>query len=210
MTITDKADFMSYIIDKRGYSSYLEIGIFRAETFSKMSRNPNLQVKIGIDPDKNTCATFHMTSDDFFKTYSNVLKFDLIFIDGMHLCEYVYNDIQNSLKCLNKNGMIVCHDMLPESEAMQTRDLGWYNGMSTPWNGDCWKAFAYYMRRSPYHCFTLDFDCGLGVIDTSKNFIMEEQNTNCVKLMEEMTWDDFKNNKMFWMNVKSKDYVFEI
>lgn len=206
MTIFDKADLMSNIVDKRGYSSYLEIGIFKGDTFSKMCGNKNLNLKIGVDPDENTCATFHMTSDEFFNKHSNDFKFDLIFIDGMHLCEYVYNDIQNSLKCLNSKGMIVCHDMLPESDAMQTRNHSYE--MITPWNGDCWKAFAYYMNRSPYYCFTLDFDCGLGVIDTARTRCAE-QDTTCSKEMTEMIYEDYANNRNSWLNVKQKDYIFE-
>ena len=45
-----------------------------------------------------------LTSDDFFK--SNKETFDVIFIDGMHQTEYVLNDFNNSVKCLNDNGKI--------------------------------------------------------------------------------------------------------
>ena len=49
-----------------------------------------------------------MNSDEAFK--KNKIKFDLIYIDGNHLYEFVLKDILNSINCLNKNGIIVCDD----------------------------------------------------------------------------------------------------
>jgi len=51
---------------------------------------------------------FRGTSDNFF--LRNKIKFDLIYIDGNHLYEYVKRDISNSLKYLNINGIIVLDD----------------------------------------------------------------------------------------------------
>lgn len=48
------------------------------------------------------------TSDQFFK--KNKIKFDLIYIDGNHLKSYVKREIKNSLKFLNKKGLIVLDD----------------------------------------------------------------------------------------------------
>ena len=48
------------------------------------------------------------TSDDFFLTNKNT--FDLIYIDGNHLFEFVKRDIFNSLKFITENGIIVLDD----------------------------------------------------------------------------------------------------
>ena len=58
----------------------------------------------------NRVEIFRDTSDNFF--LSNKIKFDLIYIDGNHLYEYVKRDISNSLKYLNINGIIVLDDYL--------------------------------------------------------------------------------------------------
>ena len=58
----------------------------------------------------NRVEIFRDTSDNFF--LKNKIKFDLIYIDGNHLYEYVKRDISNSLKCLNRNGIIVLDDYL--------------------------------------------------------------------------------------------------
>ena len=57
---------------------------------------------------KHKIEIFRDTSDNFFKV--NDTKFNLIYIDGNHLCDFVKKDILNSLKFLKKNGVIVLDD----------------------------------------------------------------------------------------------------
>ena len=105
-------------------------------------------------------------------------------------------DIENSLRCLNDGGVIVCHDCLPDNEHMQTYEI--HNGA---WTGDCWKAFAKYRKDSPYECYVLDCDHGCGVIDTN---IVKTSDTSMIKdSIADMTWQDFVENKKQWLNVKS-------
>tara|TARA_B110000008_G_C16892450_1_gene533354 strand:+ start:640 stop:1236 length:597 start_codon:yes stop_codon:yes gene_type:complete len=51
---------------------------------------------------------YRLTSDNFF--LNNAYKFDLIYIDGNHLFDFVKKDISNSLNFLNKNGIVVLDD----------------------------------------------------------------------------------------------------
>jgi hypothetical protein len=202
----DKSQVMMKFVNERKYSSYLEIGIFHGRNFSMM--NAPFSMKIGVDPNQSSPATFHMTSDEFFEKFGSSMKFDLVFIDGMHLSEYVHRDIQNSLKALNPGGMIVCHDMLPPTKERQTRDMGWYErGMGFDWNGDCWKAFAYTIPRCQFYCYTLDTDEGLGIIDTSLGRNPEEQDTGYMKEISEMTWEDLNSDRNRIMNVKGLQFV---
>ena len=39
-------------------------------------------------------------------------KFDVIYIDGSHLYKDVKKDLNNSIKCLNRNGILICDDFL--------------------------------------------------------------------------------------------------
>ena len=49
-----------------------------------------------------------MTSDEYFlKIKDTGIKFDIIFIDGLHLDYQVNLDLKNSLKHLSENGFIV-------------------------------------------------------------------------------------------------------
>ena len=69
-------DLIKYLIDKNGYSDYLEIGCDQDQLFSKIE----IKNKIGVDPVSG--GTIRKTSDEFFK--ENDKKFDIIFIDGLH------------------------------------------------------------------------------------------------------------------------------
>jgi len=69
------------------------------------------------------------TSDNFFKV--NNTKFDLIYIDGNHLYDFVKKDILNSLKFLKKNGLIVLDDY---------RLSGW-------WKDGVTKAVDYHIKN---------------------------------------------------------------
>jgi hypothetical protein len=135
----------NYII-KKNKKSYLEIGIETGYTFT----NINIEEKIGVDPDPKIESSniIKKSSNEFFK--DNDKKFDIIFIDGMHQVEYVLKDFNNSVKFLNKNGIIFLDDVLPISKDEQEKipiNPIYENGIlkySSPWTGDVWK-FVYYL-----------------------------------------------------------------
>jgi predicted O-methyltransferase YrrM len=56
----------------------------------------------------NTVEILKMNSDEAF--IQNKIKFDLIYIDGNHLYNFVLKDILNSINFLNRDGIIVCDD----------------------------------------------------------------------------------------------------
>ena len=56
----------------------------------------------------DTVEVHRKTSDNFFT--QNKLKFDLIYIDGNHLFDFVKRDISNSLNFINHDGIIVLDD----------------------------------------------------------------------------------------------------
>lgn len=118
---------LNKLIKDNNYKSYLEIGVYDSVNFNKII----CKEKIGVDP--NNEATEKKTSDDFF--ICNKKKFDIIFIDGLHLAEQVIKDVHNSLSILNDNGIIVIHDCLPREERFQFRER-----ISKNWQGDVWKA----------------------------------------------------------------------
>ena len=149
-------DIINKIIIKRNYTSYLEIGCFKDETFNQI----NIKKKIGVDPTSG--GNLRMTSDQFFK--DNKEKFDLIFIDGLHVYEQVIKDIFNSIKVLKENGIILVHDCLPRKLWYQTPTR-----MSDTWNGDVWKAIVECRTLENIDTYTCLADEGIGVIKLQKN-----------------------------------------
>lgn len=115
-----RTQIINNFIEKYNYKNYLEIGVQAGVNFRKVK----CKRKVGVDPDKKSAATIKKTSDDFFK--DNQEKFDIIFIDGLHLQEQVIRDCINALKFLNEGGTIIWHDCLPTTEKMQVREM--HNG----------------------------------------------------------------------------------
>ena len=159
-------DIINTLIQKNKYKTYLEIGVYQKECFN----NIVIDYKVCVDPDKRCNATYCMTSDDFFST--NKESFDIIFIDGLHLKEQVHRDIQNSLKCLNDNGVIVCHDMCPWTEKVQTRN--WPPELDC-WTGDVWKEWVHLRATDEnLNMYVVDVEnVGVGVIKKGQQDLIE-------------------------------------
>ena len=153
---SSRFDIINKIIKKKKFESYLEIGCQSDINFSKII----IKNKIGVDPQSG--GTHRMTSDDFFK--QNKSTFDLIFIDGLHIYEQVLKDIENSLKVLNDNGVILIHDCLPAKIWHQTIPQ-----THSSWNGDVWKSIVKSRTRIDIDTYTIEADQGLGLILKRKN-----------------------------------------
>lgn len=178
-------DIINHLIRTHGYKSYLEIGVCNPkDCFDKIM----IDFKIGVDP--NGAATYTMTSDEFF-AQNVTARYDIIFIDGLHIHEQVLKDIENSLTRLHDGGTIVMHDCLPEEEYQQLREG--ISGM--PWNGDTWKAFAD-MRctRSDLAMCVIDTDWGCGIVKPGCQLLYS-------KPKSDWTWDIFVVNRQELMNV---------
>ena len=149
-------DLIQEIIKKKNFSYYLEIGCDDDELFSKIKINN----KIGVDPVSG--GNIRSTSDEFFK--NNKLKFDIIFIDGLHIYEQVKKDILNSIKVLNPNGIILLHDCLPREMSHQA--VPRYRHY---WNGDVWKAIVEFRQNPKLEIYTCKIDTGISMIQKKEN-----------------------------------------
>jgi hypothetical protein len=186
-------DIINKIIIKRNYTSYLEIGCFKDETFNQI----NIKKKIGVDPTSG--GNLRMTSDQFFK--DNKEKFDLIFIDGLHVYEQVIKDIFNSIKVLKENGIILVHDCLPRKLWYQTPTR-----MSDTWNGDVWKAIVECRTLENIDTYTCLADEGIGVIKLQKN-----NNPLNLKLsnFKNLKYKEYYTNRESLMNIISVEKLID-
>lgn len=117
MTISitnNRTSFISKLIQQCGYSTYLELGIDNGKNISYIAKFTGIKC-FGVDmasPQNTEGFTFfNSTTDAFFK--NNSKKFDVVFIDACHRIDYVKRDFENSLNTLNKNGIIILHDVDP-------------------------------------------------------------------------------------------------
>jgi predicted O-methyltransferase YrrM len=144
-----------------------------------------------------------LTSDDYFTGLQPNVKFDIIFIDGLHHSVQVLRDVKNSLVHLNTGGTIVCHDMLPENEDMQKVPMP--DSQKHAWTGDCWKAWAYLRMVEPnLDMLVLNADFGVGIIQVGTQEIFEP----FVK-MENLEYDFLQSHKHKLLNVKNLKEVIE-
>ena len=192
-------NIINYLIDKYKLVNYLEIGIFKGENIREV-KAPH---KDGVDPgyEGHTVpeVNYPMTSDDFFELIKDheEIKYDIIFIDGLHHANQVTKDIHNSLKHLVIGGFIVMHDCNPIS----------YDAQKIPretivWNGDTWKSFVNFKTHNPdFKCCVVDTDFGVGVIQKNNDIystkfdICEYEifNNNKKELLNLITIEEFNN-----------------
>ena len=182
------------IIDKKKYEDYLEIGCDKDSNFSKIK----VKNKIGVDPLSG--GNLKMTSNEFFK--KNKAFFDCVFIDGLHIYEQVREDIQNSIKFLNPNGVIILHDCLPLKIWNQIVPQ-----MYGHWNGDVWKAIVEARTMNYIDTYTCKADHGLGII-------FKRENKNLLTLditnFKKLKFKDYYINHNKFMNIIEADDIDKI
>lgn len=191
-----RTDIINYLIQKYEYSSYLEVGTQDpSSNFDKIL----IKNKVSIDPFPRGPVTFVGTSDEYFESIDDDVKFDIIFIDGLHHSEQVLKDIENSINHLSNNGVIVCHDCLPSTEYMQLR-----NDHGGEWTGDVWKAIAYLrVNSNDLNIKVVDTDYGCGIIKPGTN------NRYIPKSDDFLTYAYYDTHKIEMLNVISCENFIE-
>jgi len=178
-------EIIQKIIDKKKYENYLEIGCDQDSNFSKIK----IKNKIGVDPLSG--GNLKMKSDDFF--IQNKIIFDCIFVDGLHTYEQVREDILNSIKFLDPNGVIIVHDCLPLKiwNQIVPRIYG-------HWNGDVWKAIVEARTMKDIDTYTCKADHGLGII-----FKRPNRNLLSLKIdnFKKLKFKDYYTNHKNFMNI---------
>ena len=106
-------DVIFSIIKSTNCQKYLELGIYDASLISRVAEI--VPIADGVDmSDLRTKFNFNFinkSTDEFFNANNQI--YDIIFIDADHCFESVVKDLENSLKILNKNGIIFIHDTDP-------------------------------------------------------------------------------------------------
>lgn len=184
----ERTDIINALIEKYNFKSYLEIGVESGRNYYAIKCDN----KIGVDPDITSKSTIKKTSDEFFK--SNKKTFDICFIDGLHHAEQVYKDAINCLKFLNEGGIILFHDMMPDSElcAKVPRE-------QDTWTGDCYKAFVKLRaERNDLEMFVINTDWGVGFMRKGKQDLIDLKGL-------EINYANFDLNRAEWLNLVSVD-----
>jgi hypothetical protein len=180
------------LINKYKYTSYLEIGIFNKDCFNAV----NCTEKTGVDPGVSSCSYnppdkgYQLTSDEFFSSLSSDVKYDIIFIDGLHTEEQVDRDLANCIKHLSENGTIVLHDCSPDTEALE----------DPHWCGTVWKSvYKFRKNQKDYEGFVVNVDHGCGVIQKKKSTF------SCNLEDSVLSYSFLNNNRKEVLNLKTPE-----
>jgi hypothetical protein len=168
-----------------------------------------------------------MTSDRFFNEratgiYRNGL--DIVLVDGLHTYDQALRDVQNALKYLNENGLIVMHDCNPASSLSaypvkksmdelkvakrKNPQLDWPGA----WNGDVWKALWHLRCTHPeLTIFTLKCDHGLGIVlKKAVNIEPIETDISDVEMILEADYQFLDAHRRRILNLKSPEYFYDV
>jgi hypothetical protein len=131
--------------------SYLEVGVAQGLTLEQV----RVKTKIGVDPTpqfdlqklpKGT-VFYQVGSDSFFAQHAQGRKFDLIFLDGLHLWTQTYKDLLNSLSHGKSGSIILLDDVIPDNElsafpdwdeALRLKEAAGH--LDSHWQGDVYKV----------------------------------------------------------------------
>jgi hypothetical protein len=219
-----RIEVLQMIIDRMGAQNYLEIGVGRGHSFLPIKAKR----KIAVDPDLRIPANrkrshifrnlrskyYALTSDRFFGEVSLPRGLDVVFVDGLHTYEQALKDVENALKLLNKNGVIVMHDCNPPnaSSALPAASYSQAASLKLPgwkgeWCGDAWKSICYLRtQRKDLTVFVLDCDYGLGIVKrgaTDDPFELSEE------ALRALSYNDLEKNRQSLLNLKDELFVHE-
>ncbi len=213
----NRVDLINDLLESRNLKTYLEIGVDDPNsTFNHIKA----ETKVGVDPydDGTGChqwnennrekligkidsgATFHkMTSDEYFEELDPKDKFDIIFIDGLHIKQQVERDYKNALKHINRsNGLIIIDDICPnnEYETKTPPDVG------QPWRGNVYEFWADMRGRNQKFLMVACLELGVGVIDFSVKKNGTPKFTNINFPTYSMSWEFYNWFRVELMNEK--------
>jgi len=202
---TKRWDIINYLIEQNNYINYLEIGVNDALCIRQINAlhkdgvdpHPGSEVGGGIYPEIN----YPISSDSFFELISgHDIKYDIIFIDGLHHSEQVDKDIQNSLNHITPEGTIILHDCNPPE--YETQLVPRQTGI---WNGDVWKSVVKLRYNNPnLRINVVDTDWGIGILQFGKQKLYDK-----VSLEQSLNYFYFDKNREELLNIISVDEFYK-
>jgi hypothetical protein len=142
---------LNALIRRCGQRRYLEIGVKAGRTFFAVE----IDDKVAVDPRFRFAPADHarpgvaflaMTSDEYFAALDPSARFDVVFLDGLHVFEQTYRDFRSSLLHAHGTTVWLVDDTIPcdpysaipdRARALEAR--GRTGDPSRAWHGDVYK-----------------------------------------------------------------------
>lgn len=221
----DRLSCIRSLMKKKKLKNYMEIGVFnghilfRVKSFFKIAVDPGFFFdnarrigKIFLNPYNIFNKYFRKTSDAFFsqdapEVFKNK-KVGIALIDGMHEYEFALRDVENTLRYMSDEGVIIMHDCNPLSKEATCTYKEWEaRNFEGPWNGDVWKTILHLRSaRNDLHVFVLDCDHGLGIITKGENHNVLTFTKGDI---EKLAYQDLDANRKTWLDLRPPEYFYE-
>ncbi|BBY06240.1 class I SAM-dependent methyltransferase [Mycobacterium noviomagense] len=202
---------------------YLEIGVGYGFSLRRISADE----KIAVDPEfrlsprsrrkveAKARATYYFetTSDDFFANETAFLEergIDVALIDGLHTYGQVLRDIENTLRYLRDDGVIVLHDCNPAKAtiaypAASYAEFRAHNRWHFVWSGDVWKAIVHLRStRNDLRVVVLNCDLGVGLV---RKGLPESRLTYSPAQIEALDFADLAADREQLLNLQPPSYL---
>jgi SAM-dependent methyltransferase len=191
-------------IDRSSGRRYLEIGVGDGGVFLNLSARRKTAVDPRGLPMRRRLRhpssllrdrVFAMTSDEFFDGPAKGRQFDVCFVDGYHTWDQALRDVENCLRHMPGDGVVVMHDCNPPNEPAAMRDpaaAARRPDSDGAWCGDVWKAVVLMRSTRPdLRVEVLDTDYGLGIVrrGEGKTIPLDPE------LVPEMTYADLDSDR---------------
>ena len=170
-TVTEAARVVNTLIEmgrvERG--TYLEIGVEYGYTFVnvksdlKYAVDPNLRFNKLLRP--RSWRLHETNSDEFFSSLEKSVKFDVVFLDGLHTSEQTYRDFCNCLPHLKSKSVVIIDDTVPSDEfsAISDQELSYQLRLKSgkpgdgSWHGDVFRVIEGInsVRNFPFNIATI-------------------------------------------------------
>lgn len=219
----NRITLINELMNKKKLNNYLEIGVFNGRVFFRVKSTFKVAVdpsfafdtlrKLGkffINPFNIFNRFIEKKSDDFFAQDAATVfasrKIQLALIDGMHEYHYALRDVENTLKYLTDDGVIIMHDCNPlTAEEAGTFEEWKAKDFKGQWNGDVWKTIVHLRTfRDDIDVFVLNCDQGLGIVTKRKP---ESRLSFTQAQIDQFTYEDFDKNRASWINLKEPEYI---
>lgn len=148
---------ISFLGSLNSASKYLEVGVSKGHTFNQLrfplkhAVDPFFRFDIG-DYQQEGVTFFQQTSDSYFTAKDQAIKFDIIFLDGLHTYDQTYRDFTHAIAHASESTIFIVDDTFPSDSysamrnqqfAVKTRGqeapLSGVKGKDAAWHGDVFK-----------------------------------------------------------------------
>ena len=163
LTGTNYYSFLATMHETLKPASYIEVGVRKGRAFMSarcpsIAIDPVFKIERNVIGEKPAAYFVQKTSDKFFAECNpcemlNVLHIDMLFLDGMHLCDFLLRDFINGEKLARQQSLIVLHDCLPLDIPMthRGREVVPYPRVhdDSLWTGDVWRVMPILRKYRP-------------------------------------------------------------